>query len=1832
MGINTDLNIAPYHDDYDETKQYVRVLFKPARAVQARELTQLQTTLQNQIERFGNNVYQDGTIIEGVNPTVDNEMSFVKINDQSAITDLSIFASTDEISYFLSGETSGLKAKIYAGANGFQTDAPNLKTFFVKYLLSSIPDATTGTEYKQFVGGESLTITRQLEGQTESVVSNVTAASSTATDGTVNNVGKSLAVTVTDGIIYQNGHFNYVGEQLIIASKYTDVPDNVSVGFDIEETIVNSALDSSLLDNAQGFNNQNAPGADRLKLQPKLAVYTTTTRPVDFFALLRIERGETVFVRGETQFNSINRELAKRTFDESGNYVVDGFRVTTEKDSDDGKFYAVVSPGKAYAFGYEVQTVGNQRLEITPEASTNTKTNQSVGVEYGAWLTVDVSGTTNFEAFDFSSRYNLYSTDYNPSGDANVEGTDDQPIGTCSIRSIEGVGENKLRMYIYGIDKVDANRFDTIGFIGSTVAVNKTPVIATSSISNISQANKSTMIFESGRTGMKSISNVAYIEKQIESYANNPINTTNTSMVQIDETLNGTLTITPYVEATLSSGGVFGVSDANHYVEATQTTYQTGTNNIEVEFPTGHNITHIYYNAKVSGTTHDTLEDVSSWVSTTFSKPLNFASLGLPNCVRLNKVEYEESSGNWVDVTSRFSLIGNQKDGYYDVSYLSLKQGQTMEDDSTTIRVNVVALRRVVNGGYITPNSYSGVTDAADLMKSFRGRDGVIYGLLDCYDFRPYADISTQYFTAPGNAAPVTVQQLAFDPDRGSPAIVANTPITGTQEYYLPRYDKLAIDKSQNFVLIKGQPADSPGKVYNDTVFGIADILVPGNDLSKNNSNAIVVERNTTRRLSMEDLQKLERKVNIQTEILALSLLEQSTKDRFIPDANGNNRFKNGILVDQFKNLDIADLTDSEFKASIHPSRSILAPEMQQTTVDLKIDTSSNVTTFEDVTTLSSTSSEVMLFQENATNTRNLASNFYKFSGSMQMAPQFDASYDIHKNPDVNIEIDFHQFAVDFLDNMQKYYPMSQDTFSHTTIGGVTHEQAAKGYYETTTYNDWYRKDSLQMNEYVSQQALGKYITDFAMEPFMAAKSIKVYVAGLRPNTRHYFYFDKKPVSQFVAPGGVYEADITTGAGGRSIKANDVFKNGAVGAQVTTDEFGKLFAVFDLPEGMFHIGDADLTISDASQFTDIDSSGTSFARQTYHSYAFAMSETNLGTNIRMADPEIESEIFLQEREIRQYVHTNDPLAQTFYVDTVHGEGSSYLFVDKIDVWFKKKSPADRKNGITVQMREVQNGYPTAKVLPTGSKHVDWSLINVSDDAETPTVVTFDNPIKLEVGKEYSLVIIPDATDPDYRIFTARVGEPTITDDSVRVATDWGMGVLFTSTNNRAWQSYQNEDIKFKMYKKIFTTEPGYVDLIPKDMEFFTLSNNSGFFVQDELVYVQAQASAGAEIQQFQSVITSDRKLQVGSLTATQNTNFLQFITNESLVILTQGTEKTHVSIVESITPDANDSSMHYVKLKDAPPASFATNTTCTITQGVGGKVASFDPNNITKLAIKESTSAPGSNTKFLLNGDQILRGAQSGAAARIQTIYNAPISFVQPQLMELNTLVTNTSLHLFKHSASHDENLGINNSGQQIGLARNTYLSEEQRFIPSKQLIIEDGELNTIDKFRFRVGLTNNGYRMTTPTVDTSLALTQAYNYTMSNVEDNTSQYVSKKVVLQPDHPAEGLRVILAAFRPAGSEIDVQVRFLLPSDPDNYTDWVSLKNHNPSMYSSSTNVNDFREFDYEFDEQAFITGGGTPEVSDFDAFQIKIVLKHEQAGTGSNIYPHVYDYRAIALT
>ena len=134
MPIKTNLNVYPYYDDYDPNKDFYRVLFKPGVSVQMRELNQLQTILQAQIERFGDNVFKRGTIISGCNFQFYTPYPYVKLPDTQ--TDGTPVTPDVYLGKFALDEATGLKAYITNYVDGYELSDPDLKTIYVTYVNS----------------------------------------------------------------------------------------------------------------------------------------------------------------------------------------------------------------------------------------------------------------------------------------------------------------------------------------------------------------------------------------------------------------------------------------------------------------------------------------------------------------------------------------------------------------------------------------------------------------------------------------------------------------------------------------------------------------------------------------------------------------------------------------------------------------------------------------------------------------------------------------------------------------------------------------------------------------------------------------------------------------------------------------------------------------------------------------------------------------------------------------------------------------------------------------------------------------------------------------------------------------------------------------------------------------------------------------------------------------------------------------------------------------------------------------------------------------------------------------------------------------------------------------------------------------------------------------------------------------------------------------------------------------------------------------------------------------------------------------------------------------
>ena len=148
------------------------------------------------------------------------------------------------------------------------------------------------------------------------------------------------------------------------------------------DKFLSSEDDASLLDNATGTSNENAPGANRLKIAltfTKKAI--GGTQDVDnFIELSRVEAGIITKQKDISSYNVLERTLARRTHDESGDYVIKPYELqlrqhlnsktnngvylstNTVTPGDKTKFVGVISPGKAYVKGFEIEKPSHELL------------------------------------------------------------------------------------------------------------------------------------------------------------------------------------------------------------------------------------------------------------------------------------------------------------------------------------------------------------------------------------------------------------------------------------------------------------------------------------------------------------------------------------------------------------------------------------------------------------------------------------------------------------------------------------------------------------------------------------------------------------------------------------------------------------------------------------------------------------------------------------------------------------------------------------------------------------------------------------------------------------------------------------------------------------------------------------------------------------------------------------------------------------------------------------------------------------------------------------------------------------------------------------------------------------------------------------------------------------------------------------------------------------------------------------------------------------------------------------------------------------------------------
>ena len=408
MPQQTNLNISPYYDDFDRSTNYHKVLFKPGFPVQARELTSLQSILQNQVEQFGSHVFKEGSVVIPGGVTYDGNYFAVRLDPTHLGTDVEVYIK-NLLGKRIKGQSSGITAKIINCVLA-STSISSDPTLYVKYLS---PGPSGSFDF--FNDSELILLEEPVTYGNTTLNTGSTIASTISQDSCLSG----SAVSVQSGVYFVRGAFVRVNQQTLILDQYDNKPF-YRVGLQVVETAVNAKVDPTLYDNAKGFSNFAAPGADRLKIELKLAKKSTSDfDDTDFIELIRVRAGTVVKeINRTSEYNLIKDYFAKRTFDESGDYTTTPFFISVldslnDRMGSEGIYYATestrqgntpnddlacvrVSPGTAYVKGYEFETLG-ETIDCEKPRTTSDKIEESFSFRLGNRLRLNgVSGITTF--------------------------------------------------------------------------------------------------------------------------------------------------------------------------------------------------------------------------------------------------------------------------------------------------------------------------------------------------------------------------------------------------------------------------------------------------------------------------------------------------------------------------------------------------------------------------------------------------------------------------------------------------------------------------------------------------------------------------------------------------------------------------------------------------------------------------------------------------------------------------------------------------------------------------------------------------------------------------------------------------------------------------------------------------------------------------------------------------------------------------------------------------------------------------------------------------------------------------------------------------------------------------------------------------------------------------------------------------------------------------------------------------------------------------------------------------------------------------------------------
>jgi len=1377
-----------YKDDFNDSDHYHRILFNSGRALQARELTQMQTIIQKEIERFGRNIFQEGASVVPGGMTVNNRYDFVKL-DTSTYTLPTLYNNL--VSDTFTGQSSGVIVKVI---EVLPVSGSDPATLYVSYTSTS--SGTSGTSRITLTPGE--TIVGTLSGETLQVQLTNTSENPA--------VGFGTRASVAAGTFFTQGHFVQADPQSIIVSRYTTNPTD-NIVFKVVQDVVTFEDEPALYDNQGVLPNTTSPGADRYRIRLQIGLASQLAADENSIFMGKIDQGSLVeVVKGDDQYNKIEDHAAKRIQEINGDFIKKPFRVKfNNHPTNDERINIAVSPGIAYINGYRAELYAPTVIDAPRAYNTISLENNVSAANFGNYIVVDGSSVSGLPNIDTYQAWNLRS----------ATGHGGSTIGTARVKSVEEDGAN-YRYYLMDIQMNAGQNIRSVKSIGiaSTQFAN---LILENGIAVVKVAENNNLLFSLPYIRPKSLSDISFtVQRRLTATT--------------DGSGNATFTLT-------TTGETF--ADVNDWVfaEVTGAIFNptvTGAGTQSASITGGPSSTTIEVLAKVNkaSPTIRTKTKTETTVTTTITTPASgspYIDLGKADIFKVKGIKLVDSAGD--DISNRFIVDNGQRDNFYDVGRLILKSNATAPSGNVHVRFQY--LSHGAGGDFFAINSYSGQLNYPDIPVHTLN-DGTKVPLTDVLDFRSRKDNAGAGFsasTARHTEIPQNTSLINFDVD-----------------YYLPRFDKLVVDTEGVVALITGVSALKPQ--FPETPENTIELYrIRMNPATITNTD-MKIKAIEAKGYTMRDINKIEEKLENLQEVTALSLLETDLRNFSVLDSSDADRTKSGFLVDNFSDQRSSATSNVEYRSSIDPRRGIMRASFNENNIRLIYDSDKSTNTVMKGDNVYIKYSETLyLNQLQASQSENI--NPFAVvtnKGFLRLSPSSDEWKDTRAAADRIIDggtrLDTDQallwnnwqwnWSGSDLNNLQVGDTIDTSTASENVVSNIAGNLASGLNITTDTFTTT-TVDRVVSSETI-REVVGTRVIDVALVPFMRSRKVYFRAQGMQPNTRHFAFFDGVDVNDWVKAETFQTFSNDASEFGNTMSLNTGHPFGS--SAITSNSAGEIEGSFFIPNtanlrfrtGVREFKLLDVTQDNGNQLSSarafytaqgtLETIQTTIRTTRQLEIAGSSNRSLSGTNVRNIRPrdippaQIINNTFVTNEITAVTNVTNvtnnfwggnnndgggdrggfDPLAQSFFVDRPTG-----VFITKVGIYFETK---DSIVPVQCQIRPLTNGTPDSNIIVPGAvKFLAPSAVNVSADASLVTYFEFDEPVFLNGQTDYAIVLLADSVE--YKVFIAETEKFELGSTEKKISKQPTLGSLFKSQNSKTWDASQTQDMMFEIYRSNF---------------------------------------------------------------------------------------------------------------------------------------------------------------------------------------------------------------------------------------------------------------------------------------------------------------------------------------------------------------------------------------------------------------------------------------------